>query len=138
MPHSDGDIGALSVGKRMALGLLVLWMVGGPVLTQGFGVKNPFLPVWHMYRGWGSNVVVVELVRVDQGVPERLDRLALLGFPDGAPANVRRLRTPQELDRQLKAICEALPPGADLRVHAKVGRVRGWQVLRAGQRNACG
>ena len=121
---------------RVLVGLLLAWMVLGPVLHQGLGVNHPLLPAWHMFRGWGSNIVVVELIRLDGPEPERIDRLAVLGFADGAPVEVRRLRNPRELEGQLRQICSAMP-GADLRVHAKIGRIRGWQVIREGKHNAC-
>jgi hypothetical protein len=107
--------------------LLLVWMIGGPVYRQVFNGSNKLFPAWHMYRGWGAGVWAVRLE--DRGAP--VDRLAVLGYGDWrtAPLAVKRIRSARELEQQLKAICEALGPEADLRVTASVGRVDGFEAV---------
>lgn len=124
---------------RLALStVLVVWMIAGPILGQGLGINRPWLTAWHMYRTWGTGVLEVRMVqRTPQGdVP--IDRLALLGHDSWVDARADRLvaRT-DKLDRQIARVCEALGPGADLRVHVREGGMHGWKPTRTGRRNAC-
>ncbi len=118
--------------RLLFVGLLLVWMIGGPVYRQVFDGSNKLFPAWHMYRGWGSGVLAVTLE--EQGAQGRrpVDRLALLGFDDWrtAPMSVRRIRTPRELEQQLASICAALGSDTDLRVTASVGRVEGFEDLK--------
>lgn len=120
---------------QVGLALLVAWIVLGPLARQVFVVSNnPFLPAWHMFRTWGTDTVVVALY--DGATGDRLDRMALLGVQPPVPKNVWLVRDPRGLNQQIARICGA-HPDLDLRVHAKLGRIRGWRVLRDGSTNAC-
>ncbi len=124
--------------RVVATVVLVAWMVTGPVLGQVLGYNRPWLTAWHMYRTWGTGVIEVRMVQrtPDGDVP--VDRLALLGHASWRHAGADRLvATPEKLDRQIAQVCEALGPGADLRVHAREGGMHGWKTTRTGKRNAC-
>ena len=120
---------------QLGLALLVGWIVLGPLARQVLVLSNsPFLPAWHMFRTWGTDTVVVALY--DGGSGERLDRMQLLGLQPPYPKTAWLIRDARGLNQQITRICAA-HPGLDLRVEAKVGRIRGWRTLRDGSANAC-
>lgn len=117
----------------------MLWTTLGPLVRQVGRVENPWLPAWHMYRSFGTGLYDVRFTAVGPEGARRIDRLALLGYsdPSAAPLRVRRIDAPAELDRQIARACASLPPGTDLRVSARVGRVRGWETVRTETASAC-
>jgi hypothetical protein len=65
-------------GRALLVVLILLWLVGGPVVRQGFGVKNKWLNAWYMYKGQGKDICWVQW---STGDGEPVDRLATLGHP---------------------------------------------------------
>jgi len=116
----------------------VAWMTVGPVLGQGFGINRPWLTAWHMYRTWGTGVLEVRMVQHTPHGDVPLDRLEALGHDGWRAAGPDRLVARKDkLDRQIARVCEALGPGADLRVHVREGVMHGWKPTRTGRKNAC-
>lgn len=114
-------------------------MTLGAVVRQGFGFEVPWLPAWHMYRGFGVGLIEVTLTRVTPNGELPVDRLAVLGHTSWrtTPMNVRRIEHPSQLQRQVQQICAALGSEVDLRVRARVARRWGWEVVATGDRDAC-
>ena len=119
--------------------LLLVWMIGGPVARQVFNSGNPFLPGWHMYRGFATGLFSVRMYRMEAGHRVPVDRVAALGFPvwREAPMGVRRVRSPEQLQRQITQVCRALGPEVDLRVEARLAKVDGWRTVLDGRRDLC-
>lgn len=118
--------------------ILLVWMIGGPVYRQVFNGTHKAFPAWHMYRSFGTGLMAVELYVQRGDTRERIDRLAALGYGPKTrpPGSVRVIKSKAQLDRQVRQICEVLGD-VDLRVEARIGRVRGWQTVSDGSMDAC-
>jgi hypothetical protein len=123
-------------GRALLVVLILLWLVGGPVVRQGFGVKNKWLNAWYMYKGQGKDICWVQW---STGDGEPVDRLATLGHPpwNRAPKHVRNLKNRAEVYAEARRLCAALGPAADLRAQAKCGSYAGWVPVEDGSRDLC-
>lgn len=132
----SAEIAGIPRPARLFLaGIVLAWLVLGPVARQGFGVRNRWLNAWYMYKGANSRICWVDWSTAD-GQP--VDRLATLGSPpwNRAGKGRRNLTTKAEVLAEASALCRALP-GADLRAYARCGHYGGWRVVEDGQRNLC-
>lgn len=131
---------ALLLLRGLVFAVLGAFLMGGPLLRQGLGLRNPYLPQWVMFVGYGLDVCAVRYAqRGDDGALQTLDRFALLGHPDwaSAPRSVKRVSDLQGGERLGRQLCGALGAGADVRMSLRCAARTGWTTVAADETDLC-
>lgn len=129
----------LRAGLRLALAAFILLSPAHRV----FGGRSPWLPDWVLYRDLGVGLVHARFTTLDTTLdPAReqpLDRFTALGFRRGptAPRWLTHIAGEPGLHKVARQLCATLPPGHELRVHARIATTSGWAELEHGDRDRC-
>lgn len=126
---------------RLAVFLLILsFMALGPFYRQILGGKNNLFRQWVMFKGKGVGVVDATFYQVlPNGEHVRINRYEVLGFkdPGQAPKTIKRMVGRSGTLVVVKALCEKLGEGADVRVQSRWASREGWKSGFQGETNLC-
>jgi hypothetical protein len=126
---------------RAALCLSILaFMIGGPFYRQVLGGDSRIFRDWVMYDDFGLGVCRVDYSRrLPGGGAERVDRFAVLGYPEGAaaPPWLWRISSSGKAFDVGELLCHALGPGADLRIDVACAGIGGWRQEARGDHDVC-
>ena len=127
--------------RRGALfAVVAAFLVGGPALRQVGKVRNPYLPQWVMFVGYGLDVCAVSYSEVGpDGALLPLDRFEALGHPRWveAPTSVKRVSDLAAGERLGRQLCKAKGPGADIRMSLRCAARTGWSQKADNDVNLC-
>ena len=126
--------------RGVVFAVVAAFLVGAPLLRQAAGVRNPYLPQWVMFVGYGLDVCAVRYSQLgEDGALHELDRFDVLGHPTWveAPTSVKRVSDLQAGERLGRQLCKALGPGADVRMSLRCAARTGWTVQAEDERNLC-
>ena len=127
------------VGRCIVFCLMVVWICGGPLYTQGFGGKSKYIRSWRMFSGSGLGLHDVRFVLHTPEGTTPIDRFAILGFRSKAeaPAWVWRIKRSRQLKRVCTELCNRFGPHADVRLYARRATRKGWKWRVRGEQNIC-
>ena len=127
------------VARCIVFCLMVLWICGGPLYTQGFGGTSKYIRSWKMFGGSGLRLHEVRFVlRTPEG-DTPIDRFETIGFRSKAraPKWVWRIERSRHLERVCRQLCDRLGPQADIRLYARRATRKGWKWRVQGEQNIC-
>lgn len=129
----------LPVGRLVVFVLLAAYIAVGPAFKQLYGGRSPLVRGWVMYRAYGTAGCDVRFYQRTETGDVRLDRFALLeeGPWYDMPVEQRRITSRAEVQAITRDLCNALGPGADLRIDARCGGIDGWQTFASREANLC-
>jgi hypothetical protein len=126
--------------RFVLFGIGFAWINFGPIYTQVFHQgKTRWTRTWQMYRGHGTDLCQVAFYqRLEEG-DAPLDRLELLGHPNGkgAPKSVRRLPNREAVRMQARHLCVRLEAPRDVRADARCATRSGWKTAFEREENLC-
>ncbi|MFM2244946.1 MAG: hypothetical protein RL071_1020 [Pseudomonadota bacterium] len=127
----------LALRGAVALGVAA-FLIGAPAARQLGGVRDPYLPQWVMFVGYGLDVCAVDYwARGPEGDAE-VDRFEVLDLRwVDAPRDVKRVASPAEAARLGRRLCAKLGAGADLRMDLRCAARTGWTVEAAREEDLC-
>ena len=127
----------LALRGAVALGVAA-FLLGAPAARQLGGVRDPYLPQWVMFVGYGLDVCAVDYyARGDEGDVE-VDRFEVLALRwVDAPREVKRVASPAEAARLGRRLCAKLGAGVDLRMDLRCAARTGWTVEAAREEDLC-
>ena len=134
---------AARAARTFAFALCCAWIVAGPLALQVFGASGAgarYLRAWEMFGGRGLDVIEARFFeRRSDGTLRPLDRFALLGHPDrhAAPDWLRVILGERNARNIGLRLCEALGPGADVRIVARRSTAEGWVPALEGTERIC-
>jgi hypothetical protein len=126
---------------RLAVFLLIFsFMALGPFYRQILGGKNNLFRPWVMFKGKGVGIVDATFYQVlPDGKTIQINRYEVLGFkdPGAAPKKLKRIVGRPGTLVVVKALCEKLGDGADVRVRSRWASRKGWKPGFRGETNLC-
>lgn len=126
--------------RAVVLGVLLFWMMLGPVVEQLIHPGTKWFRGWTMYTGVGRGLRDVRFFVERNGTLEPIDWPSLRArkLPWAPPRRWRRsIFTDEDFRWAADQICEQLGAGADLRAIVRAGANEGWEPLLNGERNLC-
>ncbi|MCB9692704.1 MAG: hypothetical protein H6736_12915 [Alphaproteobacteria bacterium] len=117
----------------------IVFILAGPTWIQLLGgYLTPLARSWRMYKLVGIANCEVRYERsLPDGRTEPVDRMAVLGAERPRNHGMYRLANAQTVRQHSQALCKALGPGADLRLHARCPSLEGWTVIDEGNASVC-
>ena len=126
--------------RVLAAGFLLVFVVVGP-LGRGLGLlQSEWFIRWHMFLHFGYDICEVSFYERVNGEDHRIDRYELLELGPWweVPIAQRQMRSREDIERAVVPICDALGPGADVRVSSRCGTAkRGWKPRATRRTNVC-
>ncbi|HYU15769.1 MAG TPA: hypothetical protein VEL05_06855 [Candidatus Acidoferrum sp.] len=111
------------------------WMLLSPAYVQVLGQRSRVVRPWQMFHRRGVGICSARYD--DRGRP--IDRYGLLGVERAsAPVQFRRIVDEGRARAMGRRICEALGPGADVRVQLRCGERDGLRQVLDREENLCG
>lgn len=115
------------------------WIVGAPAYRHLLEGRNPHARAWMMFAGIGLGGIDVRFhVRGEDGTLVEVDRWEATGREMPERISARRIKNRKALDSEIRRLCRALGPDADLRVSARQAvRGKGWTWIDQGDVDVC-